>query len=97
MSLQIPCSLQARRRRHCEEQGDEAIQNSLAQGLDCFAALAMTRRANQLWLGDLLLGRFHMPAVDARIGAVDEVKIVITAHALLHDEPQALPALRIAQ
>src|SRR5947209_3479581 len=38
-----------------------------------------------------------MPAVDARIGAVDEVKIVITPHALPHGEPEALPALRIAQ
>jgi hypothetical protein len=32
-------------RRHCEEQGDEAIQND-PRRLDCSAALAMTRRVS---------------------------------------------------
>jgi len=34
-------------RHHCEEQDDEAIQNSPQKGLDCSAALAMTRRVSR--------------------------------------------------
>jgi hypothetical protein len=40
--------------RHCEEQGDEAIQLFfLLGGMDCFASLAMTSKTRQVAYGRL--------------------------------------------
>ena len=39
-----PPVLRAYFSRHCEEQSDEAIQLFLSKKLDCFAALAMTKK-----------------------------------------------------
>src|SRR5882724_10236017 len=36
------------RRRHCEEQSDEAIQLTFCGAMDCFASLAMTVRSRRL-------------------------------------------------